>query len=279
MNPFFRIAKRLTGAAREGKLGETVSRGVSYRLRTANTCARDAYVRAGYAVAYFIQDRFLGHVAAVKRYPIPLPELGIQEGNEVTAGKGTTSWEKWRLIETNLPAGARNAMDIGSNNGFFSLRLAQKGLFTIGVEPDLELLRLAQAAALRGNVRSAAFVGLPVSPDNVHQLPGADVTLVLSVAQRWIRMYGREAGLAIVKAIWEKTTRAMFFELPNAQQSSKEADILSYLGDTEAESEAAIIRFLNSLGGGEARLLGYLPSDFRPDEKRHIFVLERRASQ
>jgi len=275
MNPISRITGRLAGAAREGKLISTLCGGLAYRQRTAIRRLRDVYVRGGYAVVHFLNDRLLGHVAGVKRYPIPLPELGIHEGNPVTAGKGTTSWEKWRLIESNLPKGARNAMDVGSNNGFFSLRLAQKGLFTLGIEPDTELLRLAQAAALRAHVQRAAFAALPVSPDNVSELPPVDVTVVMSVAQRWIRMYGREPGLAIVRAIWAKTARAMFFELPNAQQSEKEADILGYLGKTEAESEAAILSFLDSLGGGKARLLGYLPSDFRPDEKRHLFVLER----
>jgi len=253
-----------------------ISNGLAWRARTWNQRARDAYVRAGYAVTCFLQERLLGHIAGVKRYPIPLPELGIDHGNPVTAGKGTASWEKWKLIESNLPLNARNAMDIGSNNGFFSLRLAQKGLFTLGIEPDLELLRLAEAAALRGKVDRVAFAALPVSPDNVNSLPSADVTIVMSVAQRWIRAYGRELGLAVVKALWEKTQRAMFFELPTAQQSTKEADILGFLGNTEAESEAGILRLLESMGGGKARLLGNLATDFRPDEKRLLFVLERR---
>ncbi|MEO7083224.1 MAG: hypothetical protein ABI442_02720 [Gemmatimonadaceae bacterium] len=278
MTSVARIVNRLRQAANEGSLGATVRAGISNRAAGLNRRCRDVYFRAGYAVACYVYDRGLRHAASMNRYPIPLPELGIERGNPVTAGKGATSWEKWRLIEANLPAGSKTAMDIGSNNGFFAIRLAQAGLFTLGVEPDIELLRLAQAAAIRADVRGVAFSSLPVSPENVSQLPPADVTVVMSVAHRWIRAHGRDIGDAMVKTIWEKTHRAMFFESPSAAQSTKERDILHYFGSTDGEAELNIIGWLNSLGGGKARLLGFLPSDFRPAEKRHLFVLERRGS-
>lgn len=211
--------------------------------------------------------------ARLKGLPLPLPELGIQNGGvEFSAGKGISSFEKWGLIRSALPEGVKTALDIGANNGFFSLRLANEGVFTVGFEPDTELLHLGVVAACKSQACPIAFSPMPITLENVIDLPRADVTLVLSVAQRWVHIYGQDGMMKILHEIWAKTERAMFFELPNPVQSSKESKWLSFLGNTEEEMEPAIVNLLAQIGATNVKLLGYLPTDFRPDERRHLFI-------
>jgi hypothetical protein len=211
--------------------------------------------------------------ARVKGLPLPLPELGIQNGGvDFSAGRGVSSYEKWKLIQSALPAGCVTAVDIGANNGFFSMRLANEGVFTIAFEPDIELLQLGVVAACKNQKYPLAFSAMPVTLENAFRLPKVDVTLVLSVAQRWVHLYGQEGMKKIMEQVWEKTGKAMFFELPNPVQSTKEANWLSFLGESEEEMQPAITNLLAQIGASNVILLGYLPTDFRPNEKRHLFV-------
>ncbi|MDR1185708.1 MAG: hypothetical protein LBK67_13080 [Coriobacteriales bacterium] len=221
-------------------------------------------------------DRLRIRHAILKGFPLPLPEIGIHKGGIViSAGEGLMSFERWRLIQSSLPKNCRTAIDIGSNNGFFTLRLANEGIFAIGFEPDTELLQLAVVAACRNQEKLVAFSSLAITPDNVCSLPSVDITLMLSVAQRWVHQYGRDGMEKIIKEIWSKTERTMFFEIPNPVQSTKESKWLDFLGETEEKVEESIEYLLRDIGAEKIELLGYLPTDFRPDEKRHLFVVHK----
>ncbi len=215
------------------------------------------------------------HLAKVAQYHVPLPELGIRNGHPQSAGQGKTSWEKWHLIDRTLPKGASLALDIGCNNGFFTLRLAARGIYTIGVEPDEDVLRLGQLAALESKASRIAFSPMTVEPTNIELLPQVDVTLLLSVMHRWVRAYGRDTAERMLRTLWNKTRLGLYFETPNPYASDKEASVLSYMGTSAVECEQFIHRMLRSLGAREVTLLGYLPTDFRPSERRHLFFVRR----
>lgn len=208
-------------------------------------------------------------------YNIPLPELGLVRGNPVTAGKGSGSLKKWQIMNSLIPHGVKTALDIGCNNGFFTLRLAKRGIFAIGVDPDMDLIRLAQLATFETNQGLAAFSILAVDQKNTSLLPDVDVTLVLSVAHRWVRNYGRSDADAIVEALWRKTRQIMFFETPDPCQNTKETPFLSYMGKTESECENFVLRWLGSLENAKVSFLGALPTDFRPGETRRLFAVKR----
>lgn len=242
---------------------------------TVAALAREQYVRCGRGLLHALYDGGCAHLARVHQDHLPLPELAIHSGNPTTAGRGGTSWKKWRLIKESLPAGARLALDVGCNNGFFSLRLASQGLLVLGVDPDADLLRLAQIASLRCATGQVAFCPMAADPKNVRQLPDVDVTLALSVMQRWVRLYGPKAASGMLRTLWAKTRLCLYFEVPNPSQNSKEARVLRYFGKTEAACERFLRKMLRGLGGSDVRLLGYLPTDFRPGERRHLFRVRR----
>ena len=54
--------------------------------------------------------------------------------------------------------------------------------------------------------------------------------------------------------------------------------ILSHLGSSEDECEENIKKMLQNLKNSEVKLLGYLPTDFRPEEKRHLFLIKKNSS-
>jgi SAM-dependent methyltransferase len=244
----------------------------------ARTRFSEVYPRCGRAVCYRLYKAAMVHFAKVNCYTVPLPELGLRFGNPMTAGGGQTSYAKWALIRRALPEGLASALDIGCNNGFFSLRLAREGLFTLGLDPDEDLLRLASLAALEAKVDRAAFCAMALDPANVRLLPDADVVLVLSVMHRWVSAYGREEAEAMLRRLWGKTRACLFFESPNPVQNSKQAAVLSYMGSTEAECEHFLIGLLESLGGCDVSRLGYLPTDFRANERRHLLLARRRGA-
>ena len=255
---------------------KTIYRNLSRQATLAHTAFFEFYPRIGRRLSYRLYRKALVHLAEVNPCTlVPIPELGISAGRSMAAGKGQTSPRRWQLIHQTLPRGASLALDIGCHNGFFPLRLAAAGLFAIGVDPDEDLLRLAQLAALETKIDRVAFCQMFVTPDNISILPEVDVTLVMSVMHRWVRAYGREAAERMLQILWHKTRGCLYFEIPNPCQNSKEAALLSYMGDSEERCEQFMTELLSGLGAREVQLLGYFPTDFRPNERRHLFVAKR----
>lgn len=251
--------------------------GLMARAAYAGSAIRNTYLKYGRKIGYALYRRTIVHLAELSQYHLPMLELGIYAGNPVTAGKGNTSRIKWELISNTLPANVSSALDVGCYNGFFSLRLARRGIFTIAIDPDEDLLRLAQLSALEAKVERVAFSTMKVDPNNIHLLPEVDVTLVLSVMHRWVGLYGHAAAFEMLRTLWANTRASMYFEIPNPCQNSIQASVLAYMGKSESECEQFIQDMLESLGSCEVTLLGYLPTDFRPNESRHFFSIRRKA--
>jgi SAM-dependent methyltransferase len=167
------------------------------------------------------------------------------------------------------------ALDVGCNNGFFSAKLAARGVFTIGLDPDEDLVRLAQVYALETKTDKLAYSLMQVDPDNVCLLPRVDVVLLLSVMHYWVETYGLETAKRMLSVLWDKTRVCMYFEIPNPCENNKMASMLSFMGSTEAECKHFLENMLVGLGSSAVIFLGYLPTDFRGNERRHIFLVRR----
>lgn len=212
---------------------------------------------------------------AVDAFHVPLPMIGIKRGCSTTSGKGQTSIHKLEIISSHLPSDTKTIIDIGSNNGFFSISLALKGYYVTGYEPDIKLLKISEFVAHKVNVKNIALSNLGIDPDNVNIIPNADVSLVLSVFHWWVQIHGYEVAMTILKIIWKKTKRAMFFELPNTVENKKIAQWMPDMGKNIAEAELFIRKMLETLEYSKVELLAFLPTDFRPDERRHLFLVKK----
>ena len=225
--------------------------------------------------SYWIYKNAAIHGARLSDLHVPLPQVGLYCGDKKTLGKGKTADKKWNIIMDTLPNNISSALDIGCYNGFFSLKLAARGIFTIGVDPNKELLKLAQLAALEGNSSKVAFSPMALDPNTVRLLPTVDVTLVLSVMHYWIEWYGWKTAIEMLHSIWKRTKVCLYFEIPNPCENSKMAPYLSEMGSTETACRDFIRGILASLGACEVVFLDFIPTDFRGSERRHMFMVKR----
>ena len=225
--------------------------------------------------AYSIYRKLIKHAAKAENLQIPLPQLGVNFYNENTSGKGQTTIKKWELISPFIGDNCKTAADIVCFHGYFSLQLAAKNIFTIGYEPLEDLVRMANEASYVSKISNVSFTTQAISPENIDRLFSVDVVILMSVMQRWNELYGRDVAENMLKKIWEKTKKILIFEYPNPVSSSKMSIILNFLGKTENECEKNISLMLSQLPGSKVELLGYLPTDFRPDEKRHLFAVKK----
>lgn len=144
----------------------------------------------------------------------PVPTLGL---NDAGRAEGTES--RWRAIQgvlDSLPAGARkprSGVDIGSNTGYFTIALAERGIATVGVEPAPVCYRTALLAIRRAGLTDrAAVLVLAMNPTNIELVPDGDVVLFLSVWHHFVRGFGFEAATEMLEQIWRRTRVMLFFE-------------------------------------------------------------------
>jgi hypothetical protein len=187
-----------------------------------------------------------------------------------------TADRKWELIAKTLPGDASTALDVGSYTGFYALNLARRGLFTIAVEANKDLLKLAQLAVNESGTEMVATALMKVDTNNVHRLPCADVTLALSVMHYWVESYGWPIAETMMRTIWDKTDKCLYFETPNPCENAKMAPHLKAMGATVEECEHFVRAMFGRMNGARVDLLAYLPTDFRADERRHLFQVVRR---
>ena len=236
------------------------------------------YPRLLRKITYFLYRKLIVHAGFAEGLQVPLPQLGKNFNNPHTSGKGKTSFDKWNLIAQSLSKDCKTAVDIGSFHGFFSLKLGETGIKTIGYEPLEDLFRLSVEASLYSKIKNVSFFNKAIDQSNIDELEKSDIYLVMSVLQRWDEIYGNKIANEMLHKIWEKTKKYLFFEYPNPVSSTKMNKILSYLGTSEDECQKNIKRMLQELKNSEVTLLGYLPTDFRPDEKRHFFLVKKISS-
>jgi len=205
----------------------------------------------------------------------PLPMIGINRGHSLTSGKGRGSAKKLKAILSNFPENSKTIIDIGSNNGFFSISLALKDFCVIGYEPDCELVKVAEFTSHRLKIGKVAFFNIGIDFQNIDFVPESDVSLVLSVFHRWVEMFGYNTAIKMLEIIWQKTRKAMFFELPNTIENRKIAKWMPNMGNDIQECEIFMKKMLENLNSSEVELLAFLPTDFRPNENRHLFIVRK----
>jgi hypothetical protein len=106
----------------------------------------------------------------------------------------------------------RSAMDIGCNLGYFTIRLAEAGIPTVGIERKATNYRTALFAINKTRTRKAAVLTLSLEPQTVDLLPSADLVLCLAVWHHLVHDHGEERANAMLATMWEHTRCALVFE-------------------------------------------------------------------
>lgn len=124
--------------------------------------------------------------------------------------KRSDNKERWSLIESALDRDDLSALDIGCADGFFSAKLANKGMFSIGIDHTSKRVK---SASQKHRGESCAFIEFSLNENNVDRLPETSVSLVLTVYHHWVKAYGSQGAKGILNTLAEKNDK-IFFELP-----------------------------------------------------------------
>lgn len=164
--------------------------------------------------------------------------------------------------------GARSALDIGCNVGWFVTKLALLGMPVVGVEGRPATYRSALYARDRAGVDDVGILAMTVTPTTVRVLPTADCVLLMSVWHHMIDSHGLASARELLAAIWQRTGKVLFFENGVVDVAGR-PEIGSLLGDAQDW-------FTELLGttcpGGVVRHLGEHEA---LDARRHLFAVVR----
>ena len=178
-----------------------------------------------------------------RRYQ-PLPWIGLS-----TCKRDTSTLQRWEAIEKYIGIESGSVMDIGSNLGYFVLRLAEKGFFSLGIDTAYENVKVAQYAQKQAGIDNAAFSFMTVNPENASTLPNVDVLIFFSVWHHWIEDFGYEQSAEMLATIWGKTKHVMFFETGEDKE-------IEQLGIKEAPAQWAKSELERICTGGRVKVIG-----------------------
>ena len=136
----------------------------------------------------------------------------------LTANRAEGCESRWQAMHPLVHSlGVDSALDIGANEGFFSIQLGSLGVPTLAVESERPIVRTALLAVERSGVEGVGVLALELAPDTLRILPSTDCTLCLSLWHHLVRVHGLEVATGMLEGIWERTAKVMFFDTGEAE--------------------------------------------------------------
>lgn len=164
-------------------------------------------------------------------------ELG---GRTYHGSKRTDNEYRWREIKAELIDSDTNVIDMGCADGFFSNKLADNGLVTLGI--DYNRTRLKGCKKRYGDEEGLSFMLYSLEPDNIEKLPETDVVLLLTVFHHWSQIYGFEPASKMLVETARKTEK-IFFELPADLHGGRiPKNKIPSRGETEEETHILFVK-------------------------------------
>lgn len=159
--------------------------------------------------------------------------------------------DRWELIREQIPNDAKNLVDIGCNEGEFTRRASEMGLFSVGV--DIDDVALGHARRKTELDDSCHFIRCRMAPGNIDSLPSFDVCLLLTVYYHWGRAYGWKSTENMIVKLYQNTSR-LIVQTP-LTASNIESPRRETKTDTNVEQELQRY-FEKVLPGAEVRYVG-----------------------
>jgi SAM-dependent methyltransferase len=148
-------------------------------------------------------------------------------------------------MEPSLPSDGF-ALDIGSQHGWFTFKLAERGLYALGIDSARRSVRISQSLALYNGPGRAALLRARIEPESTAHLPSADVGLFMSVFHHLVRKNSLDYATETTAGIVERCRGQMYFETGQSDDTNhKWALELEFMGDSPKQW---ITGFLLSLG-------------------------------
>ncbi len=180
--------------------------------------------------------------------------------------------ERWEHIGANLPP-VGSAMDVGCQHGWFTFKLAERGLHTIGVEGSLRAFQVAQWLTLYNQSDRASFQRLYVDAETAQHLPAVDVVVCMAIFHHWVRLQGLDDATRIMQALADRCRDRMFFE--TGQVGDTDTLDRSSIGFMGRRPRRWIKRFLKDLGFRKVVHLATLSRSTDNRRTRHLMLALR----
>lgn len=177
--------------------------------------------------------------------------------------------DRWEIIKKTIQeTSSRNLLDLGCAEGFFVRKAGEMGLFALGLDRDYNRLGLIENCRIIDKSENSAFALCSIDDKQLERMPNFDTVLCLSVMHHIIRQNSVEHGIKVLRAIKEKTNKALIFDIGQTNEvSTTWAKKLPYMGD---DPRPWIADFLKQGGFKNPEVVGETDA-FQDQVKRYVF--------
>jgi hypothetical protein len=195
-------------------------------------------------------------------------------GKNIKRADGSLS--RWGVIRPVVEKlGVRTGVDVGANEGYFSIQLGSMGITTVALEPAPPNYRTALLAVRLTELDNVGVLAFGVNPDTVELVPHADATVFLSLWHHLVKIQGLQTATDITARLWKGTGKVMFFDT-----GEDEMDESFDLPEMTPDPRTWIAAYLaETCPGSEVRHLGVhaaFDAEGNPCE-RNLFAVVRTA--
>jgi len=200
----------------------------------------------------------------------PIPWLGFDK-----AIRGEDTEARWQAIEAEIEALDINgsAIDLGSQLGYFCLRLAERDWVCMAVEREERTHRAAQLISKATGIDGVTYRNLEVNPDNVDNMPTVDVTIFLSVWHHICAAHGLSSAKTLLSQVLEQTNKICFFETGQSNEPyTPGTDWIHEIPSMEPNPTEWIEELLGDCGATEVKILGEFDTPHLSSTPRTLFA-------
>jgi hypothetical protein len=182
--------------------------------------------------------------------------------------------QRWRLIKKIIiKEKIKNILDLGSAEGFFIKKFSDMGIFSLGIEGDERRFLVSNHTLNKNKYKNYAVVHNKIALKFVEKIPEFQSILYLSVHHHILAALGKKNANLILKEIFKKSKRSMFFETAMHDEKSKEWNN-NYKINLKDISENNIKLFFKKLGARKVEIIGYTKA-YNKGYKRPLFYIKK----
>jgi SAM-dependent methyltransferase len=190
-------------------------------------------------------------------------------GRRVSSGRRGTRQRYEALLPALQEANVSTVLDLGCAEGFIVRRLAEQGIFALGVDDNVRALTTAHLSMAADGVQGWGLVRLHLDADNTVRLPRTDGTVFLSVMHHVILEHGLENATKMLRTIRARTEKVLIFEMGQSNETA--FSWASRLPDMGTTPHNWIATWLEECGFNDVRLIERMVS-YNSDVERAIFA-------
>lgn len=176
---------------------------------------------------------------------------------------------RWAFIASHIDETDRSLVDVGCAEGEFTARAAEAGLDAVGF--DRNVTRLHSARKHHSTDDSLRFERSDLDPETIDDLPQADVLLFLTVHHHWVKAYGWEASVEMVRTLLRKADTVIYEPPGHLPIRESVEDTLDPTDSVEYYTDVLESTFGDAISIVDVTLAEYKAGSARSDP---VFVLD-----